>query len=76
MENRFIDVALTHKLQVKFKDSVWVNPSKREGMDGVVRAAPRDFLRAKAKGNFEEQLCQPEENFVPPESFTRIYILF
>ena len=47
----------------------WVNP-----MAG--RAAPRDFPRAKPKGNPEEQPCQPEENPVHPDSFTWIYILF
>ena len=39
------------------------------------RAAPRDFPRAKPEGNPEEQPCQPEENPVHPDSFTRIYIL-
>jgi hypothetical protein len=35
-----------------------------------------EFLRAKPKGNPEEQPCQPEENPVHPDSFTGIYILF
>ena len=39
------------------------------------RAAPRDFLRAKPEGNPEQQLCQPKENPVHTDSFTRIYIL-
>ena len=37
----------------------WLNPSKSGGMDGFFpwagRAAPRDFPRAKPKGNPEEQ---------------------
>ena len=40
------------------------------------RAAPRDFSRAKPKGNPEEQPCQPEENSVLLDSFTQIYVLF
>ena len=40
------------------------------------RASPRDFPRAKPKGNPEEQPCQPEENPVLPDSVTQIYILF
>ena len=33
-------------------------------------------MRAKLEGNPEEQPCQPEENYVLPNSFTEIYILF
>ena len=40
------------------------------------RAAPKDFPRAKPEGNREEKPCQPEENFVLPDSFTQIYIIF
>ena len=29
-----------------------------------------------SEGNPEEQLCQPKENSVLPDSFTQIYILF
>ena len=39
------------------------------------RAAPRDFLRAKAKGNPEEQPCQTEESPVGPDFVTQIYII-
>ena len=61
-------------------DEDWVNPSKKGEIDGVFsragRAFPRDFPRAKPKGNTKEQPCQPEENLVHPDSFTWIYILF
>ena len=40
------------------------------------RDAGMDFPRAKAKQNMEEQLFQPEENPVIPDSFTPVYILF
>ena len=49
-------------------DKLEVNLSKkrREGRDfpRAGRAAPRDFPKAKPKGNPEEQPCQPEENFI------------
>ena len=35
-------------------------------------AAPKDFLRAKHKGNPEEQPCQPNENSVLPDYVTQI----
>ena len=40
------------------------------------RAAPRDFPRAKPKGNSKEQPCQPKEDPVLPEFYTQIYIIF
>ena len=47
----------------------------REGR-GFLRAAPRDFSRAKPEENPNGQPYQPEENPVLPDSFTQIYILF
>ena len=50
----------------------------REGRDfpRAGRAAMRNFPRAKAEDNPEEQPCLPEENPVLPDSITQIYILF
>ena len=53
-----------------------VKEGGRTGLPRAGRAVPRDFPRAKPEGNPEEQLCQPEENPVHPNSFTWIYILF
>ena len=52
-----------------------VKEGGRTGLPRAGRAVPRDFPRAKPEENPEEQLCQPEENSVLPDSFTRIYIL-
>ena len=49
---------------------------KEEGWTRAGRAAPKDFPRAKPERNPEEQLCQPEEKPVHPNSFTWIYIPF
>ena len=52
---------------------------KEEGWTGISegwQGCSEGFPEGKAKGNFEEQLCQPEENPVLPNSFTRINILF
>ena len=50
----------------------------REGWDfpKVGRAAPTDFQRVKLMINHKEQPCQPQENPVLPDSFTKVYILF
>ena len=53
--------------QPKQPEEDWVNPSKREGMDGVFQGLA---------GLPEEQPCQSKENSVLPNSFTGIYILF
>ena len=37
------------------------------------KASPRDLSRAKPKGYLKEQPCQPEENLILPDSFTKIY---
>ena len=44
------------------------------GFPKAGRAAPNDFLRAKAEGNPEEPPCKPEEKPVLPDYFTQIYI--
>ena len=46
------------------------------GFPRAGRAAPRDFPRANAERNTEEQPFQPEENPFLTDYFTTIYILF
>ena len=53
----------------------------KKNMDGrgfprAGRAAPRDFQRARPKGNPKEQLCQPEENPILHDFSSQIYVLF
>ena len=53
--------------ELLFVSGEWVNSSKRRdrrGFPKASRAAPRDFQRAKPKGNPKEQPCQPKENAV------------
>ena len=47
-----------------------------QGFQRAGRAAPRDFPRAKSKGNLEGQLCRLEENPVLADSFAPIFIIF
>ena len=45
------------------------------GFPRAGRAAPRDCPRVKPEGNPEKQCCQPDEDTVHPDSYTKIYII-
>ena len=60
------------------EDFIGLILKRREGCGFLTafRATLGDFLRVASEGNPEEQLYQPEENPVLPDSFNQISILF